>query len=245
MKAQMDQTVSSIVTQYPSAISLFEGLKIDYCCGGNKSLKQACASAGASLEQVIRSLEEISTPPSQDQDWSGKSISELVDFLLEKHHVYTREQLALLDKLSEKVARVHGQNHPELMDVRRVFRQMAAELEQHMLKEEQVAFPYLLALEKSVKDGSDENLFFPYPVFKSQPQRVLMADHETVGEQLREARRLTGDFTPPADACPTYRAFYKGFIELESDLHRHIHLENNILFPMAEIMAKGVAVPTH
>src|ERR1700690_1072284 len=138
MKIEINQSVGSIVTKHPSTIPLFEGLKIDYCCGGNKTLKDACAAAGASVEKVISSLEKLSPSPTQDQDWSKRSLSELVNFLLEKHHVYTREQLALVDKLSEKVARVHGQNHPDLLKVRRVFTQMADELEHHMLKEEQV-----------------------------------------------------------------------------------------------------------
>ena len=238
MKAETNQTVASIVIQYPSAIPLFEGLKIDYCCGGNKTLKDACDKAGASVEKMVQSLESLPVSPSRGQDWSERNLSELVEFLLEKHHVYTREQLALLDKLSEKVARVHGQNHPDLLALRRVFSQMAEELEQHMLKEEHVAFPYLLALEKSAKGGGDEGLFFPFEGFRAGPRAVLMADHETVGEQLREARRLTGDFTPPNDACVTFRSFYQAFIELEEDLHRHIHLENNVLFPMAEKLAE-------
>lgn len=238
MKVQTNQSVGSIVTQCPSSIPLFEGLKIDYCCGGNKTLQDACAAAGASLEKVLQSLDEIPGALDRGQNWDEKGLSELVGFLVEKHHAYTREQLALLEKLSEKVARVHGQNHPELLALRGVFRQIADELEPHMVKEEQVAFPYLLALEKSVQGGGDGELLFPYPVFQSQPQRVLMADHETVGEQLREARRLTCDFKPPKDACVTFRAFYQAFVELEEDLHRHIHLENNVLFPMAEKLAQ-------
>ncbi len=243
MKTDIHQSIGSIVTQYPSTIPLFEGLKIDYCCGGNKSLKDACDKAGISLEKVLQSLEEMTGAPEQEQDWTRKSLPELVDFLLQKHHVYTREQLALLEKLSEKVARVHGPNHPELLGVRKVFRLIADELGSHLLKEEQVAFPYLLALANSANGGNGEGLFFPYSVFKSQPQMVLMADHETVGEQLREVRRLTGDLTPPPDACVTFRAYYQAFQELESDLHRHIHLENNVLFPMAEKLA-GEAVLT-
>ncbi len=237
MKAQIEQTVASVVTQYPSAIPLFEGLKIDYCCGGNKSLKEACAKAGVSPEKVIGSLESILAVTPQDENWNDKSLSELVNFLLEKHHVYTREQLALLDKLSEKVARVHGQNHPELLKVRELFQVMAEDLLQHLMKEERVAFPYLLALEASALGKRKEEPFFSFETFQSQPQRVLMADHEEVGEQLRELRRLTGDFNPPTDACVTFQAFYRAFVELEEDLYRHIHLENNVLFPMAEKLA--------
>lgn len=237
MKAQIEQTVASVVTQYPSAIPLFEGLKIDYCCGGNKSLKEACAKAGVSPEKVIGSLESISAVTPRDENWNDRPLSELVNFLVEKHHAYTREQLALLDKLSEKVARVHGPHHPELLKVRELFQVMAEDLLQHLMKEERVAFPYLLALEASVLGKRKEEPFFSFETFQSQPQRVLMADHEEVGEQLRELRRLTGDFNPPTDACVTFQAFYRAFVELEEDLHRHIHLENNVLFPMAEKLA--------
>ena len=242
MKAQVNQTVASIVTQYPSAIPLFEGLKIDYCCGGQKPLSEACAKVGASLESVLKSLETIPEPIGESGriNWSERSISELIAFLFEKHHKYTRSQLALLEKLSEKVARVHGQNHAELLEVRKIYQQMAAELEHHLMKEEQVAFPYLLAIEKSAS-GTGTTIF-PFEAFQGGPQRVLMMDHETVGEQLREVRRLTRDLTPPEDACVTYRAFFQAFLELEEDLHRHIHLENNVLFPMAEKLAGVAAV---
>ncbi len=237
MKAESTQTVASIATEYPSSIPLFENLKIDYCCGGNKTLQEACEKSGASLEKTIQSLEVISVSPEREKDWSKGSVAELVEFLTAKHHAYTRDQLALLDKLSDKVARVHGPNHPELLELRKVFLAIDGDLQPHMLKEEQIAFPYLLALEKSVQSGNREDLFFPYEVFKSQPQQVLMADHETVGEQLREARRLTEDFTLPQGACVTFQAYYRAFMELEEDLHRHIHLENNVLFPMAEKLA--------
>jgi regulator of cell morphogenesis and NO signaling len=239
MKTATDKTVASIVIQYPAAIPLFEGLKIDYCCGGQKPLGDACAAVGVPVEKVLASLEKISaaSTSAQDQNWAERSLAELIEFLVEKHHTFTRGQLALLEKLSEKVARVHGQNHPELLDLRKLFQRMSADLQCHLMKEEQMAFPYLLELEKSKKTGIEDDSLFPFEAFQSQPLRVLMADHEEVGKQLREARRLTADFTPPEGACVTFQAFYKAFLELEEDLHRHIHLENNVLFPMAEKLA--------
>jgi regulator of cell morphogenesis and NO signaling len=166
------------------------------------------------------------------------SLSALIDHILKSHHVYTREQLYLLEGLSEKVLRVHGDRHPELAKIDFLVRQMADELRHHMEKEEHVAFPYLVRLEVSMRPGGREDLLFPFEVFQSQPQHCLMQDHETTGGQLVELQKLTNGYNPPPGACVTYRAFYKAIADLEADIHQHIHLENNVLFPMAERLAR-------
>jgi regulator of cell morphogenesis and NO signaling len=132
---------------------------------------------------------------------------------------------------------VHGNRHPELFPINRLLGEITEELLHHLMKEEQIAFPFLKAFEE---EGKGATQLFPYGGFQNGPQKVLLGDHDATGEQLRDLRRLTKDYTAPADACITFRAFYQGLAELEADLHQHIHLENNVLFPMAERIAKGL-----
>lgn len=234
MKLEAAKTVAEIAVELPRSIPYFEERGIDYCCGGRKSLQEACSKAGIRVEEALWSLEKIAEKAEgQDAQTQWPSLGSLIQHLLDKHHAFTREQLALAGKLGAKVLAVHGKHHPELGAINRVFNEMAEELQHHLLKEEQVAFPALMGLEEKGGTGMP----FPFPVFQNGPQRVLLGDHEATGEQLRDLRRLTGDYTAPADACVTFRAFYQGLADLEADLHRHIHLENNILFPMAERLA--------
>ncbi len=238
MKYEPTKTVAEIAIEMPQSIPMFEGKGIDYCCGGQKSLREACAKAGADVNEVVRALETMGPQrESGESTASWNRLGPLIQHLLDKHHAFTRSQLALCSKLGSKVMMVHGLKRPELTEIMGLFNPMAAELEEHLLKEEQVAFPFLLALEKPIGVPP-----FPFEVFKNGPERVLKADHETVGEQLRRLRALTKDYAPPEGACVTFQAFYKSLKDLEEDLHLHIHLENNVLFPLAEKAVKQVAV---
>ncbi len=242
MKIATEQMVGDIAAEHPGTIPVFMEMKIDYCCGGRRSLKEACDTAGIPVEKVTGLLEKIEDPlfgSGQKREWQGNRIADLIQHLLDKHHVYTRNQLSLVKALCDKVLRVHGEKHPELAEIADLYEEMRSELIDHMGKEEHVAFPYLKVLEEAVEKRKADEIPFPFEIFKNQPQRVLMADHEMVGDQLAQLRNLTNDFTPPEGACPTFRAFYRGFEELEADLHQHIHLENNVLFPMAQKLAKG------
>jgi regulator of cell morphogenesis and NO signaling len=229
MNYQVTKPVGDIAVEMPASIPYFEDKGIDYCCGGKRTLAEACEKAGADSGEVIQALEAMARTGSEKGPETWPSLGALIQHLLDKHHVYTREQLALVDRLGSKVLQVHGSNHPELAGIFGLFEQMAEELFEHLIKEEQVAFPYLMTLEDQAG-----TLMFPFETFQAGPERVLMADHEAVGTQLAELRRLTQDYLAPAGACVTYRAFYQGLKDLELDLHRHIHLENNVLFPMAE-----------
>jgi regulator of cell morphogenesis and NO signaling len=232
--------VGDIAAEYPASITLFKDAGIDYCCGGRRTLKEACDSANVSLEKMVRALETVQTSRLESgasDNWSDKTISDLIDYLLEKHHVFTKKQLVLLVELSRKTKKVHGAQRAELEEVNRIIEEAALELTDHMAKEEHIAFPYLKSLEKAVRDGRALDVPFPFEVFQNHPQRVLMADHEITGSQMRELRLITSGFVPPEGACPTYRALYQGLSDLEEDLHRHIHLENNVLFPKAERLA--------
>ncbi|SRR5579871_1363845 len=235
MPIEMTMTVGEIAVEFPAAIQVFEDLKIDYCCGGDRSLKDACALAGVSVEKVAESMEKRKPQtPSGDResDWRQKSMTELTNYILEKHHLFTRAILGRLKELSVKVARVHGARHPELMRVEALVADMAGEMEGHMAKEEEQVFPYLTAVEKSGGKEGVPNPFQGGPL-DNHPLKVLMWEHGMTGEEFLELRRLTRDFTVPEDACQSYRSLYLGLIELEEDLHRHVHLENNVLFRKA------------
>lgn len=237
MNIEITKQVGEIAAEFPASIAIFEDLKIDYCCGGNRSLKDACALAGVPVEKVAASLEKqrakTSVAVSPETDWNQKTMTELADYILEKHHAYTRDQLGRLRALASKVVQAHGARHPELERVRQIVDEMSEEMEGHMAKEEEQVFPYLKAVEKN--GGKKEGIADPFQggPLENHPLKVLMWEHGMTGEEFVELHRLTSDFMTPSDACQSYHALYQGLRELEADLHRHVHLENNVLFPKA------------
>jgi len=226
------QWVGKIASALPSSIPLFEKLKIDYCCGGNRPLQEACQLAGVPLPETLLALKQLQaeTKPVDAPDWSDKSMAQLIDHILTKHHVYTREQLARLKHLSAKVKTVHGAQHPELERADEMVQLMGEEMDGHMGKEEDQVFPYLKALETAggKKDG------IPDPFLRegvdTHPLKILMWEHGMTGEEFVELNLITNNFAVPSDACNSFLGLYHGLKELELDLHQHVHLENNILF---------------
>jgi regulator of cell morphogenesis and NO signaling len=226
--------VRDVVLELPQATRVFEKLKIDYCCGGDKPLGEACATAGVEVANLERMLEEAERAEVQGEgslDSQKATLTELMGHILDKHHVYTKEEMTRLEPLIEKVISAHGENHPELRGVGGLFQQLCADLRPHMLKEEQILFPYILEMEKA----SLQNRPAPFPPFGTvkNPVRMMMMEHETVGDLLRELRALSSNYTVPPDGCISYQTLYQALEAFEKDLHQHIHLENNILFPRA------------
>lgn len=226
--------VRDVVLELPQATRVFEKLKIDYCCGGDTPLGEACATAGlevASLERMLEAAERAEVPGKDLLDFQKATLTELIGHILDKHHVYTKEEMARLEPLIEKVISAHGENHPELRGVGGLFQQLCADLRPHMLKEEQILFPYILEMEKA----SLQNRPAPFPPFGTvkNPVRMMMMEHETVGDLLRELSALTSNYSVPPDGCISYQTLYRALEAFEQDLHQHIHLENNILFPKA------------
>ena len=226
--------VRDVVLELPQATRVFEKLKIDYCCGGDTPLGEACATAGVEVANLERMLEEAERAEVQGKgslDFQKATLTELIDHILDKHHVYTKKEMARLEPLIDKVISAHGENHQELRSLDRLFQQLCADLRPHMLKEEQILFPYILEMERSAV----ENRPAPFPPFGTvkNPVRMMMMEHETVGDLLRELRALSSNYTVPSDACISYRTLYQTLEAFEKDLHQHIHLENNILFPRA------------
>ena len=230
MQMQKSPTVRELAAVNPSAARIFERFGIDYCCGGEKSLAEACTAARANLDEVKTALEKPA-PETKERDWQKASLAELVAHIVAKHHQFTREEIARLTPLIAKVEGVHGQNHPELDQVRGLFRGLAQEMTMHMMKEEHMLFPYIEQLEKAVNRGARP----APPMFGTvqNPVRMMMMEHDSSGEALRRIRELTGGYAAPVDACVSYQTLYKALQDFEADLHQHIHLENNILFPRA------------
>lgn len=229
-----DRTVRDVVLELPQATRVFEKLKIDYCCGGDTPLGEACATAGIeveNLEVLLHEAREAAVQGSGALDFQTATLGELIAHILDKHHVYTKEEMARLEPLTDKVIGAHGENHPELRQIGEVLQRLCADLKPHMFKEEQILFPYVLEMERaSLQDKPAP--FAPFGTVKN-PVRMMMMEHDTVGDLLRELRTLSSNYTVPPDGCISYQTLYQAFETFEQDLHQHIHLENNILFPRA------------
>lgn len=221
-----DTHVATLVLEQPSRARVFERFGIDYCCGGKTPLRTACAERGLDLDTVIAALAGQSIGGADDVDWTSVPVSELCAHIVDHHHAYLREELPLLRRLVDKVARAHGNTHPELADVQTTFEATADELEQHMVKEEQILFPACVALEEGTGGG------FPFGSVEN-PIGMMLHEHDDVAAGLTRLRTLTHAYDPPSDACNSYRAVLDRLETLETDTHRHIHEENNILFPRA------------
>ncbi|MFO1093090.1 MAG: iron-sulfur cluster repair di-iron protein [Planctomycetaceae bacterium] len=225
------ETVAELVRQRPERSRVFEELGIDFCCHGQLPLDQACVLNRLNLVDVCRRLEAAEAVPGAERDWTTATLTELTEHIVAVHHAYLRRELPRLAGLIDRVLDVHGESHPELRDVREVYASLQSELLAHMLKEEQVLFPMVRELERTPA-AQRGNLRLPCGSV-SNPVAMMEREHESAGTALQRLERLTRHYTPPADACATYRALLSGLAELQSDLHRHIHKENNILFPAA------------
>jgi regulator of cell morphogenesis and NO signaling len=227
------QTVRQLATEIPNATRVFEKLGIDYCCGGGKSLEAACAHAKIAVADVLRTLEEGSVPVegAATPDFSEASLNELVLHIVSRHHGYVKHEIPRLQKLLAKVVSVHGRNHAELIAIQKVFSALGAELTSHMMKEEMVLFPYIAQMELALESGKQ----LPRAAFGAvgNPVHMMELEHEDSGNALKELRSLTSNYTPPQDACFSYNTLFAALKDFETDLHQHIHLENNILFPRA------------
>jgi len=235
-----DMTVRDVANELPQSTRLFEKLKIDYCCGGNQTLAEGCTSAGVDVYAVIQMLAEATQQKSEDVvDFTSASLPQLITHIVDTHHVFTKSEMDRLQLLADKVLAAHGGNHPELVHLDELLTRLCADLKPHMFKEEHVLFPYIFALAKA----ADQQGAVPFAPFGTvnNPIRMMMREHDTAGEILRELRKLTFDYKVPADACISYQTLYQALENFEKDLHQHIHLENNILFPKALDVENGLS----
>lgn len=225
MTTTTEATVGDVATARPASIRVFESLGIDFCCGGGARLSDACERAGVSVADLEAKIDdaERTRDAKSDIDWSREPLPRLTAYICDKHHTFVRSELPRLESLFAKVAAKHGGAHPELRQMNELFLALAQELSVHLMKEEQILFPFI--------EGNVTHACFPSV---RNPISVMFAEHEDAGEILGRLRELSGGhFEPPPDACGSFRALYQGLAEFELDLHQHIHLENNILFPRA------------
>jgi regulator of cell morphogenesis and NO signaling len=243
MTTTTEKTVREIAIENPATIRVFETLGIDYCCGGKRSLSDACLQANVPMAQVVELLATAGRDTGEDNanSWNDAPLHVLTAHIVTKHHAFVRQETPRIESLLQKVISRHGDRHPEVRRIQELFLAMAQELSTHMMKEEQILFPYIDRMETALLAGEP----LPKTCFESisSPIANMMADHEDAGALLASIRELSSSFAPPVGACPTYRGLYHSLAEFESDLHRHVHLENNILFPRAAQMeaAAGVA----
>ena len=233
------QTVRDIALTQPTAIRVFEQFGIDYCCGGRKPLAEACAAAHLEVSLVIEALKAAEKKTGDDaENWTSESLESISAHIIDRHHAYVRRELPRLAQLAERVVNRHGSTHAEVLLIAGALMRLDDELTQHLAKEETILFPYIVALEQSVTRETVK----PQGCFGTvaNPIAMMTQEHDSAGILLAEIRRLSGNFTAPLGACPTFIAFYEGLREFEQDLHQHIHLENNILFPRAIALEETV-----
>lgn len=231
MNISPDTFVKEVVRKNFKTASLFQANNIDFCCGGNRPISEACTEVGVNPEKLIMQLETVVAQNDPDSEYiDSLSLTELADYIIKRHHTYVRDNILFLTRNLEKICQVHGQHHPELFSIRDLFLASAGDLTMHMQKEEIMLFPFIKRLE-SAQPGSE----LPQAHFGSvsNPIRMMLADHQNEGDRFAEISRLTGNYETPQDGCTTYDVTMQQLRDFENDLHRHIHLENNILFPKA------------
>lgn len=225
-----DQTIGEIVAQDYRTASVFKRYGIDFCCGGKRSVADACTEKGVDLSTIEQELSELVQQPSALQmsykDWAADF---LTDYIVNRHHTYVRKAIPEIMAYAEKVAKVHGKRHPETVEIFYNWKALASELESHMLKEENILFPYI---KKMAKVDGNQVLTPPFGTVQ-HPVSMMEMEHEDAGELMSVIRKLSSGFTPPEDACTTYRVLFNLLEDFENDLHEHVHIENNVLFPKA------------
>ena len=232
--------VSEIVLSDPAAIRILEDAGIDYCCGGAKSLGDACMQVNIRPEDILERLRQshdFAVP--EEQAWTHVDLSKLTQHIRERHHKYVRDAIPRVRSLLVKVRAKHFEKHPEVEEVVWLFEEVAREMLLHMQKEEQILFPHIDSLAQAAREQAPVKT----PVFESvtNPIYMMMREHDSAGELVRKIRLATCNYSAPADACATFRSTYQELRRFEEDLHLHVHLENNILFPRAvELEAAAV-----
>lgn len=236
-----EETIGEIVTKDIHKAKVFRKYGIDFCCGGKKTIAEACEKKNIDINKLSAELNETerdhSAMPGNPDKWE---LDFLAKYIVNIHHAYVKITIPVLLTWSQKVASVHGETHPETIRIAQLFGAVADELEPHMMKEEKVLFPYINAMVNALRENKTLTRVSFGTV--ANPIRMMENEHEAVGELYMEIEKLSNQFTPPADACNTFKALYATLKEFEDDLFLHIHLENNILFPKAAIMEKELNV---
>lgn len=229
MKDLQLRTVADLVTENIKTAHVFKKYGIDFCCGGGVTIQKACEKANINYEELESDLLHVDNAVTGGHNYNSWPIEFLTDHIINIHHAYVAENIPLLLQYSNRVVKVHGHHYTELHEINDLLTVVAGELSAHMKKEELILFPFIKKLVKAKSEGAD----IPDTHFGTvdNPIKMMEAEHEEAGEILRKIAKLSNNYTPPPGACNTYRAFFAKLDEFEQDLHQHIHLENNILFP--------------
>jgi regulator of cell morphogenesis and NO signaling len=212
--------------------AIFAKYKIDFCCNGNRSIEEACEKKNIDSNTLLKELEAVlNSTTNQSIDYKSWPLDLLADYIEKKHHRYVAEKIPVLRQFLDKLCKVHGERHPELYRINELFTASAGELAAHMKKEELILFPFVKKMvSATLNQGSVEA---PHFGTVENPIAMMMEEHDNEGDRFRQIAELTNNYNPPADACNTYQVTFAMLEEFEKDLHLHIHLENNILFPKA------------
>ena len=230
-------TIGEIVAQDFRTAAAFSKYGIDFCCKGHRTLEEACQKKSISIAQLVNDLNEIKVSSSgQTADYASWPSDLLIDYIEKKHHRYVEEKTPILRQFLDKLCKVHGDRHPELFKINELFLLSAGDLASHMKKEELILFPFIRQMLKAKDDGRP--IHAPHFGTVENPIAMMKDEHNAEGERFDEISKITNQYTPPGDACNTYKATFAMLQEFEEDLHTHIHLENNILFPRAIALEK-------
>lgn len=223
-----ENIVGEVVAKDYRTASVFKSHRIDFCCKGNRSINEVCEKNNLNTDALLDELNQAAQSSSEStSDFQSWDMDLLADYIEKKHHRYVEKKIPELNAFLNKISKVHGEHHPELLEIEALFAASAHELLAHMHKEETILFPYIR------KMATDENSQSPPFGTVQNPIEMMMKEHDTEGERFRKIAGLSDNYNPPQDACTTYRVAFSMLQEFEDDLHKHIHLENNILFPKA------------
>lgn len=239
MNIQENQIIGELVAQDYRTASIFKKYGIDFCCQGNRTINDACQKKNIDKKSVVSDLNAImQSATEKTSDYQTWPLDLLADYIEKKHHRYVQEKTQEIQPYLEKICKVHGAHHPELFEIKDEFFAAAGELAMHMKKEELILFPFIRKMAKA----KQENISIETPHFGTiqNPIQMMMHEHTTEGDRFKKIEALSNNYTPPADACNTYRVTFALLKEFEDDLHLHIHIENNILFPKAAELEKSV-----
>ena len=230
MTELMTKSLAQIVNDNHKAAAVFEKYDLDFCCKGKRSLQDACVEKSLPVDRLLSELQATNPGSEPPVDFGSMTLTQLTDYIVSKHHAYVRSEMPQIHAYLQRVATKHGDRHPEMREVFELFSVIKNEMEGHMDKEELILFPRIEAAEEGAqsKEVSKMNV-----LYVQGPIQVMETEHELAGQLMSEIRQLTGNYTPPGDACTTFRLSLAALQAFEVDLHRHVHLENNILFPKA------------
>ena len=234
MVVDTNKTIGEMVADDFRTASVFSANKIDFCCKGNRTLDEVCNQKGLDVYDVLAQLEKATESNNSTIEFNTWELDLLIDYIEKKHHRYVEEKAPILLSFLLKLEQVHGAAHPELFEIKNLFKRTADELTQHMKKEELILFPYIKQMVEAARNKT--TLSAPGFGTVANPIAMMMEEHENEGNRFEKIVAISNNYTPPADGCNTYKVTFQMLQEFESDLHTHIHLENNILFPKAIVL---------